>query len=229
MVRRALDGALVERAFDWRSRHDPRSRNYTVRAHLRRRGETGLRGRTWACYAELDQGREGACVGFGWAAELAATPCVVRGVTNTLGFSIYREAQALDGFPDTEEGSSVLAGAKAVQRRGHLREYRWAFSIEDVCETLSHLGPVVLGIPWLDTMMDARRNGLLDCSGQEVGGHCILARGLLLKPKPRDYGTTDPLIRLRQSWGDGDRFVRVADLEQLLKDAGEACVPIVRA
>jgi C1A family cysteine protease len=40
-------------------------------------------------------------------------------------------------------------------------------------------------------------------------------------------------VRARNSWGSswgagGDFYIKVADLERLLKAQGEACVPVVR-
>jgi hypothetical protein len=102
----------------------------------------------------LDQGQEGACVGFGWAHEAAARP-VVRPATEADAEAIYRRAQQLDGFPDDQDGSSVLAGAKATRERGWLGTYRWAFSLNDVLATVGWLGPVVIGVNWYTGMMQA--------------------------------------------------------------------------
>ncbi len=59
----------AERTFDWRSRHDPRSRIYGVLAAV---DTTRPRSYTWAMRAEpLDQGREGACFPAGTLVRLA--------------------------------------------------------------------------------------------------------------------------------------------------------------
>ena len=98
---------------------------------------------------------------------------------------------------------------------------------------ISHEGPVVFGIPWLDSMFDARPSGLLDCSGSVMGGHAIMGRGLSLKPRLTGERLSEPVIRLHNSWGrswgkDGDCFIRLSDLERLLEDDGECCVPVNR-
>jgi hypothetical protein len=99
---------------------DERSRSFSVADVL---PSTKLRSRTWPCAVHLDQKAEGACVGFGWSHELAAQPVVVRGVTNGTARSLYRLAQTLDDEPgEAYEGTSVLAGAKAVQQHGFLGE-----------------------------------------------------------------------------------------------------------
>lgn len=214
---------------------DERSRGFPIAAAVPKT----LRGRTWPCSAYLDQGSEGACVGFAWAHELVAWPRVFRQDAASARWW-YHEAQKIDeweggsypGASPAYEGTSVLAGAKVVQSQGHMAEYRWAFSIDEVLRAISHEGPVVFGIPWRDSMFDTRPDGLLDCSGDlEAGGHAILGRGLLLKP--RLAGVAEPVVRLRNSWGrgwgvDGDAFIRVSDLEDLLRGWGECCVPLDR-
>lgn len=68
----------------------------------------------WRCDARLDQGREGACVGFAWGHELNAEPRRWW-TTDQHARVIYRRAQQLDQWPgENYEGTSVLAGAKAV-------------------------------------------------------------------------------------------------------------------
>ena len=204
----------THRTFDWRSRHDPRSRNYAIRDKL----DVQVTSRFWTPGQVLDQGSEGACVGFGWSGELACEPVKIT-VSNASAFELYEEAKTLDRWPGEDySGSSVLAGAKALMRRGQLVEYRWAFGIEDVRDAILGHGPVVLGIPWYEGMYDAP-NGRVAVSGIKVGGHCILATGY-------DMGW----FRLRNSWGPswgigGDADIREHDLAYLLNDDGEACVP----
>lgn len=204
---------------------DERSRAYPIRALLA--GSRPRRGRGWRCDPKLDQGREGACVGFAWTHELAAYPAVVRGVDDDYARRVYREAQRIDEWPgEAYEGTSVLAGAKVVMGLGGLSEYRWAFGIDDVIDTLAQFGPVVLGVPWLTGMFDADERGFIHATGTVAGGHAILARGVKLAGK-------EPVIRLRNSWGAGwgqsaDCFITATDLDTLLRQGGEACVPVIR-
>ena len=208
---------------------DERSRSFPIAAVV----PEPLRSRSWPCPLVTDQGREGACVGHAWTHELAATPIAVRDLSSAYANGLYREAQRIDEWPGEDySGTSVLAGAKILAGRGYMAEYRWAFGIDDVLRAISHAGPVVLGIPWLDSMYEPRPDGMLDCSGRSIGGHAILARGLLLR---RWFIGSDPwpVVRLRNSWGSdwglgGDCFIPVADLERLLADRGECCVPVGR-
>ncbi len=103
-------------------------------------------------------------------------------------------------------------------------EFRWCFGTVDVLSTLGRLGPVVLGINWYEGMWEPDVEGLIHVQGSVVGGHAILATA---------YSKKRDAVRLHNSWGrswgrDGDVWISVADLDQLLHEEGEACVPIHR-
>ncbi len=197
---------------------DERSRGYNVAALFSVAEQP--RSMHWDCKVMMDQGQEGACVGFGWAAELAAVPVVVAESTPD-AFALYHEAQLLDGWALPHEGSSILAGAKAVQARGHLDEYRWAFNFPDLELAISNHGPAVLGIPWYTNMdWPDPATGLINVGGTVRGRHCILANGI--SPRLR-------LVHLHNSWGDQHEYaIGYADLIALLNEGGEACIPVVR-
>lgn len=225
---------------------DPKSLNFPITLDPRFRQTIG--GRTWVLDIRLDQGYDGACTGFSRAHDLASVPSVVKGMTNDYAKTIYRLAQQLDEWPGEDyEGSSVLGAVKAARQLGFIGEYRWAFGIDDVLASLSHVGPVVLGIPWLDSMFDPDLSGLLDCSGQVAGGHAILARSVhipTLSNTVRISRTISgvrrsisirsdvPLVGLVNSWSagwgiNGECWVRADDLERLLRNDGEACISTV--
>jgi hypothetical protein len=212
---------------------DERSKAFPIRSLLTAEQQRKPRSYTWRLDTHLDQGEHGSCVGFGWAHELLARPMVARGIDYTYAFErIYWEAQKIDDYPggeypgaDPQEGgSSVLAGAKIVQAAGHMKEYRWAFSLDELILALSYAGPVVLGINWLDGMFQPDENSVIHATGDIAGGHCILASGVNLKSK---------LIRLEQSWGvswgiDGHCYISFDDMDTLLNEQGEACIPVGR-
>jgi hypothetical protein len=211
-------------AFGRRIEFDDRSRQYPIGALLE--PQKTLQTRIWPCDTVLDQGNVGACVGFSWAHELAAEPEPVSDIDNLMGMQIYNRAQQLDQWDDTppQEGSSVLAGAKTVTEEGHLVEYRWAFGLNDLLDTLSQFGPAVLGINWYSGMMNPDSAGFVQLTGSIVGGHAILARGINL-----EHGT----VVLHNSWGsdwgvNGEAWIRFPDLDRLLRDDGEACIPVTR-
>lgn len=114
----------------------------------------------WQFY---DQGREGACVGFGCSRVMT-----LLNRRRYDGRWLYQQAQLYDGFPDTPpaEGTSVRAGLDILRTSGHrrvrgLREApepnptdgisanRWATSIDDVLAVLGRDGDDE--VPWLNS------------------------------------------------------------------------------
>lgn len=226
------------RIFNWKPTFDERSRDFPIRAAIGERPKR--RTKQWRTGEIIDQGREGACVGFGWTAEALSTPVAVdlsrvkadvpRDAT-AFAHHIYQRAKELDPWEGTNyEGTSVLAGAKALQEIGLIKEYRWCFGIEDVIDAVLTKGPVVLGIHWYESMYDAPE-GILSVSGKIVGGHCITAVGYKLA---KDSVTGEDTVILQNSWGsdwgiNGIAEIRVSALDALLKNSGEACVPSKRS
>ena len=223
---------------NWVPRFDERSRAYPIRELLR---PTLVRkDRLWRPGQILDQGREGACVGFGWTAEALGSPVRVDLLwmkidapkePNAFARNVYHQAQKIDQWEgEAYSGTSVLAGAKVMSSLGLLKQYRWAFSIDDVIDTVVSRGPVVIGIPWYYGMYTAP-NGILKVSGSKVGGHCILVVGY--KVSDPAFGGEDSLI-LQNSWGEGWgnkglARIRKSELAELLKNGGESCVPVQRS
>lgn len=178
----------------------------------------------WPCPEYLNQGSIGACVGFSMAHDIIAEPMALPSDYNQ-ALSIYKEAQKIDPWPgENYEGTSVLAGIKVLQNLNYVTEYRWAFGIDDVLQTLSNLGPIIFGINWYQGMFNPDAEGIIRPTGSLAGGHAILAVG---------YDHERQLIRFHNSWGTwwgkgGDCFMTVSDLASLLAQNGEACVPVVR-
>jgi hypothetical protein len=207
---------------------DARSLDFPVRTLLPRRVER--RQRLWALPAgyPLDQGDDGACVGFGYTGELAADPVVVPDTGQAFAQQLYELARAEDRKMGNTwaEGASMLAGAKALKNTGKITSYRWAFGIDDVIDTLCTIGPVVLGINWYTSMFQTRTDGLVTITGGLAGGHCILANGYW--PAHPKFGE---VIVWTNSWGrsyglSGVGFIKVADLARLLKEQGEAAIVV---
>lgn len=201
---------------------DEESRNYPIRTLVEGQG---LRTKWWGHTVVLDQGREGACVGFAWAHELDATPVAIQGMTDARALEFYRRAQQIDEWPgENYSGTSVLAGAKAVQEQDYLDEYRWAFGVEDVLLTLSNHGPVILGINWYESMYSPDPNQYIRPGGRIAGGHAIEVIA---------YSHEAREIWLLNSWGpnwgwNGLCRMKVRDLDRLLSEDGEVCVPVLR-
>jgi hypothetical protein len=114
---------------------------------------------------------------------------------------------------------------KAGVSLGYFESYSWAFGIDDVIDAIVRVGPMLLGIPWLESMAKPSRDGLLTVSGNTVLGHCITANGYW--PQHPDFG--DVLV-LTNTYGDdwgvyGKAYLRVEDAKELLSDCGEAVIP----
>lgn len=200
---------------------DERSRSFPVRTLI---PDAKPRNYTWSCASTLNQGDQGSCVGFAFTHEAAARPVKVHDVTDDLARAVYRRAQQLDDYPDGEEGTSVLAGAKACIDRGWYSGYRWAFGLDDVVLAIGHKGPVVLGINWYEGMEDIDSTGFVRVAGEVLGGHAILANGVNINKR---------VVRLHNSWGrdwgnEGECLITFDDLSRLLHEQGEACVPLGR-
>ena len=211
-----------KRTFDVAPKYDPRSNMYPVRAIL----PYGVKPVTkmWKCSPRLNQGKEGACVGFGIAHEVAAEP-VPRKVDGRIARLIYKRAQQLDKWPGEDySGTSVLAGMKAGKEAGYYDEYRWAFGLGDLQVAVGHLGPAILGIDWYTGMQKTDAFGQIHKTGHKTGGHCVCCIGYDLKTKR---------FKLRNSWGRrwgwmGDCWISEIAMAQLLNSGGVAAIPVIR-
>lgn len=227
-----------DRVLDWAPNHDPRSRAFPVRQTISTPPK--LRNKLWRVGPILDQGSEGACVGFGWTAEALATPVPVNlarlaaeAPDDPTAFAInrYYRARRIDEWDGEDyDGTSTNAGAKAMREVGLVNEYRWAFSMEDIVNAILVKGPVVLGVEWRQNMYEAP-NGVLNASGRVVGGHCLAAVGF--SHKSEKLGGEDGII-LQNSWGydwgiNGLAEIKVTDLWKLLEVYGEAAVATRRS
>jgi len=212
---------------NWRSRHDERSRAYGVRATLP--GSAPVTDRLWPVGPVLDQGVEGACVGFGLVDAINATAAgdADRGAQDAE--RLYKRAQQLDAVPGEDySGTSVLAGLQAAVEAGLIGGYLWAFGTRDVAQAVLQRGPVVIGVPWLSGMYDTGPGGLLRPVGEDTGaGHCLAVVGLVVKGP---QGQPGPYFVLQNSWGPswgvgGLGYIHHRDLAALLHGVGEAAIP----
>lgn len=208
---------------------DERSKAYPIRTLV---ADKKPRSYTWRLNTHLDQGSDGACVGFSWSHEMAARPVEIPNITNSTALNTYYQAQQLDewdggaypGATPFYEGTSVLAGAKAVSAQNHMKEYRWAFNLNDVILALGYQGPGVFGVNWTNDMFNPDAKGFIKPTGAIAGGHAILVRGVNVKTKT---------VRLSNSWGtswgvNGDCFMTFDDFEKALLNDGEFCIPVAR-
>lgn len=181
--------------------------------------------RTWFTDQVFDQGNTSQCVAYSSIGWLMASP--VRNTTNIPTFGeLYTDCQKNDEWPGEEyDGTSVRAAFRVLKRRGYVSEYRWAFNAATVVDHLLVNGPIVAGTVWLNNMFDPDKNGFLNVSGQQVGGHAYLLIGAN-KDKLCPDGSRGA-IRIVNSWNrewgqSGRAWIAMADFDKLMADDGEA-------
>jgi hypothetical protein len=210
-VRRGM-GRLVQ--------FDEASRGYPIRALLPPRAAKKPRSYTWRVGVHRNQGSRPWCVDYGWCHEFNARPVVIAEEALPAPGVIYNRCKDIDGFGRDVEGTSVLAGAKVARELGHLDEFRWAFSLDDLIDAVAFHGPAVMGTNWLEGMMEPQgAGGYIHATGDVVGGHCYLVNGVSLGAKA---------FRIWQSWDWSTALISFSDMDKLLHDQGEACIPVRR-
>ena len=223
----------LDRRLDRLIEFDPRSRNFPIRELFRAEEvEDPIRSYTWSVPVVLDQGSEGACVGFAWAQEIAARPWADPKITDTYAQAIYYWARQHDEWPGEDyNGTSVLAGAKAVSEwLDRIKEYRWAFGLDDAKRAVAYKGPGVAGSYWWTGMFQPDSSGRIRPTGIREGGHAYLV--------PRVTGPRYKVKSVRNrvyvynSWGRSGgwpwAWMSDDDFEFLLHDDGEFCIPVLR-
>lgn len=180
----------------------------------------------------LDQGNTGTCVGHAWRGWLNGAPLMTTSGPGAM--DIYRACVQIDEWADNDfeatapesalqSGTSVRAGVKALQAKGHIASYVWAKTVEEVrAFLLSGRGTVVFGTDWYWGMFDPDKEGFVHLKGGLAGGHAYKATG---------WSDTKDAVRCQNSWGrtwgQGGRFwLKRADLQTLLDAAGECCAAV---
>ena len=214
----------------------------------------------WNPWKGQDQGEEGACCLFGCAHRINGSP--IRHKPPLLApelFGHYHEVQHDDPWagcrlgprcpkdPSNEayEGTAVLSTAKYARKMGWIGSFWWVGAGsgdvgKDIVDVLARWGGIVFGLGWTRSMFYPRPSGLVEVTGDFIGGHSLYGfehawRGKLRGegPKPIDG------VWLQQSWGPnhgvsrrgwaGCIFIRLEDLVNKLMLAegswsGEGCV-----
>lgn len=198
----------------------------------------------------LDQGQISGCTGWSGADWLNSASAVLarkrynkarignasaKYVGNADGLYLYEQATQNDDlswtYPPTDNGSTGLGVAKALQKMGVIPEYKWTF---DFNTTLAYAQqqPVLLGTVWTDAMMEPDAHGILNigtdaqvkAADDNGEGHeyCLIGGNL-----------KTGLARIRNHWTaqwglGGDALIPLSQLETLIiKYRGDVCVPEV--
>lgn len=216
--------SFFNRKLDWKPKWDPKSNlflisdtdcfdNGSARENILRTKKV------W-----LDQGREGACTGFGTGHVLAASPKSRLDIVNETAQLIYYEARRQDEWPGEDyDGSSVNGAMRAARLMGYITEWRWCKTMAEVRHALSYHGPLVIGVNWYTGMFTPNARGLLTISGTLAGGHALMVAGYKFENGQYWY-------RLENSWGpawgdNGGCWISEANLYRLLGERGEFACP----
>lgn len=231
--------------------HDPRSLSFAVGVLPK----SAIGSVAWTRRAAiLDQGQLGSCTGNAGTGLLGTDSKIGQGATSVtitaagaaashgcftpgeqaldeaFAVKLYELATRLDSiagqYPPTDTGSSGLGVAKALQALGLASTYSHSFSLAALQSALQ-AGPVLIGIPWLNSMFNPGADGLIpvDQSSGVAGGHelCLAA-----------YDQAAGRYRVDNSWGTswgaaGSGWLAEADLVWLLSQQGDVTVPHLAA
>jgi len=138
-------------------------------------------------------------------------------------YSLATELDAVPGaFPPVDTGSSGLGVAKALRMLGLAAGYRHAFHLQALTSALQ-FGPVIIGVPWLNSMFDPAADGRLtvDPESGVAGGHEV---------EIAQYDATHGEYWITNSWGAswgnrGRAYLAAADLRWLLSQHGDVTIP----
>lgn len=217
------------RTLDWRPRHDERSLLFGVAG--RDAGAVALQDVELPAGPVLDQGPDGACVGFATVA--AVNVRLAEALEPPLdaedAHALYARAQRLDERPgENYTGTSVNGGMLAGREAGLFGGWLWCFGTKHIAQTIMRRRPVVIGVPWLSGMWETGPGGLVEVAGDDEGmGHCLAVVGLKLKGP---QGQPGPFFIWQNSHGtgygaEGFGYVHHRTLAGLLRGIGEAAVP----
>lgn len=172
----------------------------------------------------LDQGDLGSCTGHAGTYNIAGDAFWAAGATvlkqdatidHQYAVGLYSDATKLDPWPGQYEpedtGSDGLSIAKALLTRGLISGYQHALSLAAALTALSER-PVIVGTSWLEGMYSVNAEGLMNVSGEVLGGHEYVLDEL---------DTVKQRVGMRNSWGpgwglNGRAYMTYADLAKLL-------------
>jgi hypothetical protein len=168
----------------------------------------------------MDQGEEGACVGFGLGYELALDPAPCPEMNNTFARRIYFAAQQRDkrpggAYPGAKphyEGTDLRSGLKVLCDAGACDTYERAYNVETTILGIGYNGPAVFGMMWTEGMSNPDAHGFIRPTGRQIGGHCLCGRAVNIE---------EDFIQFPQSWGrrhgvNGEIKMRLSHVQWLM-------------
>jgi hypothetical protein len=186
--------------------------------------------------ATLNQQQTADAVGFVWTHWLADRGIQVAGTNfdEAYAHELQRECQRLSGIPESpESGGFAWAAARVLQDRGLVETCFTCPDLPAIQNALLERGPIILGLVWHQSMfepqlIDGRYVCRVDQDPSARGGHAVLLNGISLDLR---LGGVTGFVRFKNSWGpdwgeNGQCLISLDDLETLLKQEGEALLPI---
>ena len=175
----------------------------------------------------LNQGEWSACGGMAMTGALEHEPGI-RSLGSLWALNFYFDTQDHDQFPGSErpgdpvqgKGTSLVALCREAKRRGLIKGWYNARTIEEVIIGLGYYGCPIFGFDWTDGMSNPDHKGLCHPVGRSIGGHAHIGTFVNLR---------DDLMGGPNSWPYWNRIMhgfwvmRISDVENRLKRGGE-CV-----
>lgn len=195
---------------------DSRDAAYPASLHLMTVAADTIVSKSWPAAAlRINQGQEGTCVGHAGENWLGAKPIMDK-ISHEHARFLYDECKKVDGLPSGTEGTTDHALARVLVAEGRIERYLWAQGPNDFQQWLSHVGPIMVGTNWYESMFTPAANGMISLSGVVVGGHEYLIRRLDVR---------NHRALLRNSWGadwglKGEAWINLDDLFRLVFDEG---------
>lgn len=178
-----------------------------------------LRSKTWKRKSWLNQGREGACTGFG-AAHVLSSGLYPWLVTEDVARSVYYGAQRHDQWVgESYVGSSVHGAMDFMKKEGIISGYLWAETLEELIRAVNR-GPVEMGTNVYTGWFSPDSEGNIKNTGIVEGGHAYALGGVNLKTYRGE---------IWQSWGtshgkNGTVYMDLDEIGSLLHARGEAAL-----
>lgn len=171
----------------------------------------------------------GSCVGYSLVTNLLCTPNQGDPEVFNSKFArkkVYFYAQRIDQWPGGEypganpkmQGTSLLAGLKALKTKGIIRGYNWSFSNRQLKIGIGYNKPATIAIKWFTGMNKTNKNGHIAPYGTYVGFHAITVVG---------YDAENDRFRLQNTWGpeygeNGQAWLKGKHMKALLAQEGQA-------
>lgn len=132
----------------------------------------------------IDQGSEGACVGFSATNFLRGGPKLSHRYKSTaelnqIARAYYQEFQRNDEWPGTDySGTSVSAACKVLARDGLIEGGAMTHDLAVQDKFLVNESSLMLASDWFEGMYRTDANGFIRPTGRKVGGHAYWQFGL---------------------------------------------------